>query len=118
MNSKASLLYHKKKKFTEKFSKDYIVTEFGKYAYWEGVIVPSCIYPTNGSYTCVFCSTIIKSTYGIRRHYNEKHFEKIPEGIFGIKAQYECKACEIQFKRKIELNRHLSCDLHLNLTQS
>jgi hypothetical protein len=101
--------------FINTYSKNLKITDEGKFEYWKNNIVPSCCFQKEGSYSCIFCHNNTKYAYNLRRHYHEKHFDLIPEGIFGSIQNYTCHKCYQTFSRKFSLKKHvLNCSHHSN----
>ncbi len=110
-------LEQKTAKFIQRYTSKTVNIESEKYIHWKNFIVPSCIFENEYS-ACIFCRRKIKSSYAMRRHYNEQHYDEIPDGIFGSKTEYECVKCDFRFARSIHLKQHLTSDFHLkNLQQ-
>jgi hypothetical protein len=81
--------------------------------FWKMQVVQSCVQENKGAkFICVYCSKEISSACGIRRHYREQHFDNIPEGVFGSKIIFECKQCDLMFKRQPHLTNHLLSEMH------
>jgi hypothetical protein len=80
---------------------------------WLYLIAPSCCYPitqnSDGTkkYECVFCDLkYIKNAFLVK-HYKEKHFAELPDGILGIHNPFTCEICDVTFTRKENLTLHL-----------
>ena len=103
----------KMNEFVLRYTSENMDTKSMQYMFWKMQVVPSCVQENNGDkFICVFCSKEISSACGIRRHYREQHFDNIPEGVFGSKIIFECKQCDLLFKRQPHFTNHLLSEMH------
>ena len=103
----------KMNEFVLRYTSENMDTKSMQYMFWKMQVVPSCVQENNGAkFICVFCSKEISSACGIRRHYREQHFDNIPEGVFGSKIIFECKQCDLLFKRQPHFTNHLLSEMH------
>ena len=78
--------------------------------FYKGVV------PSFRTLVCFFCSCELSSRFTLKRHYIEKHNDRLPENAFfrddaNICTNFDCFDCDISFSR----NEHL--EAHLNSTQ-
>jgi hypothetical protein len=90
-----------------------------KLLYWLNHVAPSCIYPNrvNGiisHFSCAICQAVVRTQVSLIRHYQEQHYEQMPQNIFGIKIIYSCETCSVTFNRANQLEQHKLSVKHLN----
>ncbi len=103
----------KKNEFIERYTSDLIDTSDQNYCIWKEQVVPSCLLMKKGStLNCIFCTKGFRSSAAIIRHYREQHFDYIPKDIFGVKIEFRCVPCKMNFNRKEHLSSHLFSDYH------
>ena len=89
-----------------------------KLMFWLNHVAPSCIYPNrvNGiisHFSCAICQAVVRTQASLIRHYQEQHYEQMPQNIFGIKIIYSCDTCSVTFNRANQLEQHKLSVKHL-----
>jgi len=87
--------------------------------FWQNSIAPSCVNRVmvfggmDAFYECFICQKRLLYQSVIVRHYREQHAAQMPKDIFGATDLYECKVCDVKFKRDSHFKAHLASTSHL-----
>ena len=92
--------------------------------YWQNFIAPSCVNKVvlfdgmDTFYECAICQKRLLYQSVIIRHYREQHAAQMPKDIFGATDLFECKVCDVKFKRDSHYKTHIASTSHLQTEES
>lgn len=98
-----------------------------KFEFFKSTVLPCVIFEwitpqgiNSHSFRCPFdsCAVLISNSQILERHLREKHFEEIPNGVFGNRNKFSCNTCGTKFTRYEHFKRHNNGLKHLKTVVS